>query len=196
MARIIETLEDFLGEIEKGYNSGDWLVPFVDAGVSVAAGIPATAQLNEFLTLCVAMALGLDEETLTFIPRWHPKLNPWPEINGPWKRLALIANQTIKEWAFKDLKDKEDRAFIRLAREAFGDLSDWRLSLLFISRILPVLDLSFKNKHLRPIELCDGDPHIIDSFFHHITKEKLPGMPHRMLAHFAATLRTRVVQRF
>lgn len=193
MARIISSLQSFLNEIRQGYQNGNSLVPFVGAGVSVAAGIPATTQLNEYLSLCVAMALGLDNDTRTFIPRWHPKLAPWPEISGNWKQRAWMANKTIKEWAFKNpKKGSEELPFVLLAREAFGDLSDWRLSLLFLSRISPDRSLSRKNERERPLELCDGDPHIIDSFFHHLTKDKLPSMPHRMLAHFAATLRTRV----
>ena len=144
-------LNEILEELNEAFNSGKGLVPLAGAGISATAGIPTTPELTTYLKLCVSMALGLDEKTIRHGGRWHPKLNSWPTMRGDWQRraeegytkiceLVEAGNQIDRDPGQRT--DKAQRIFngyprIRFAiQQAHGVLSDWRLALQFLSRLL------------------------------------------------------------
>ena len=175
------------------FKDGKSLVPLVGAGLSAPSGIPVTAELEKYLALCVAMALGLDEQTRKIAKRWHPTANGWPEFRGDWLSRSDQAQKCIAGAVHETEGDPKKIAEHRILREAYGDLVDWRLALLFLSRIsLPTEREEEGNEISNRVQLIDSDSHVIDSFFNHITAGKVPSMGHRILAEIAGSLRAQV----
>jgi hypothetical protein len=177
-AGLVQRLETHLRE-------GRMLIPLVGAGCSVPSGIPTVEELRKYLAMCVGLALGIDRDKEAISERWHPRTNMWPPMRGDWLRNAKLAEEMIRH----NVRGSTASGISQnVYREAFGDLGDWRLALLFLSRLKAPEAGSEKPE----IELVGSDPHVFDSFFHHITRNKTPCMAHRMLAHFADALRARI----
>lgn len=152
--------EEFCKDIWEEIERGQGLVPLVGAGLSAESGIPVGEELNRYLTLCIAKALGLHglrqgdfrpkvTEERDTPNRWHPFHGVWPLMEGNWVQDAEAAKDCLIDVAvnLRVIDDKDDKMetqhsgpltqYQDVCRQAYGTLTDWRLALQFLARIRP-----------------------------------------------------------
>ncbi len=124
-------LDRFTRERKKGYG----IVPFVGAGLSVASGIPAIAQLEEYLKFCIYRSLNLSEPSVEFAPA---PANFWPAqrhlLSSDKSKLEGRFHRAIKKLIKGELPASQSQKN-EILQEAFGASTDWRAALRFLSRV-------------------------------------------------------------
>ena len=141
---------EFCDEIAEAIERGQGVVPLIGAGASVAAGIPAVRPMMRHITLCIGMALGLDWVSKdNRVPNgvfWHPRFSDWPRMSGDWVERADHCERVLAEVITMKPNEKSDMSgeqrkvvddYLKTAQAAAGSLSDWRLALQFLSRLVP-----------------------------------------------------------
>ncbi|MHC4206090.1 MAG: SIR2 family protein, partial [Planctomycetota bacterium] len=173
-----ELIEQICIECDEGYG----FVPLIGSGLSVISGIPTMREVQEYLYLCLRLALK---------KKWKPQSSKWHRIEDikevftcmvseePTTMLEWIKNEVIR---LEEIKSLAHNNYIHW--EAIGALADWRTTLQFLSRL---------EFHKNDIFLGKPDNSVIDSFFFHITKDKKPNIGHLMLGHLADALRIRTL---
>lgn len=175
MAKQFEILTEyqFLNELVQRSQIGIELIPLVGAGISIASGIPAIPQIESYLKSCVMLALRSSQDNGS--QAWTPK-QQWPDLSFFDSNPSLCPSEP----ALEELNQS------RLWRQGYGDSSDWRRALNFLSR----LDCSNGAKELT---LVPPQNAVIDSFFRHVTSGKTPNLAHRMLATLSGIGRIRLL---
>lgn len=181
----LEFLSEISAEVEKGFG----FVPLIGAGVSAPSGVPVMAQLIHYLHRCIALVLGVEQNTsqpeLDYYRRWNPRLDNWPRLTDAlppppvgWTNLVYAA------WQEERSRTTWSRELV-IFQEAFGAMADWRTSLIFLSRI------EQKTVGAGQFELSLSAPKqdVIDSFFLHVTSSKRPNLSHQIIALLAAPMR-------
>lgn len=163
----------FLQEIAEEVAQGFRITPLVGAGISVASGIPAIAQLSQYLEFCIVQSL-IERHG---IERTRYRNGIWPLQSALWD-----PERKKKAELFKKSMGDDDVSQIR--QEAFGAMADWRSSLQFLSR------LDARNGE---IERTSADSFVTDSFFLGLVSDAMPNLSHRVLAHLADPLHSRLL---
>lgn len=199
-----KSLIGFFEELRKERDKGFGFVPLVGAGLSAPSGVPIIQELAGFLRRCIAMALGLDHPDV-WVPdhtgrsydncaefykvrRWQPWSDDWPSFGDPqvypkesvgWtRRLGDVLKQMDHQ--------RDDEPEFAIFQEAFGAMSEWRSSLLFIARLR--YDENSKPGESR-LRLADPDLDLIDRFFLNVVRDKQPTLGHRGLVLLTDLLR-------
>lgn len=199
-----KSLIGFFEELRKERDQGFGFVPLVGAGLSAPSGVPIIQELAGFLRRCIAMALGLDHPDV-WVPntegrsydncaefykvrRWQPWSDDWPSFGDPqvypkesvgWtRRLGDVLKQMDHQ--------RDDEPEFAIFQEAFGAMSEWRSSLLFIARLRHDENSKPGENRLR---LADPDLDLIDRFFLNVVRDKQPTLGHRGLVLLTDLLR-------
>lgn len=195
----------YLGKIESALNSGLGFIPLIGAGFSVPSGSPLMSDLKEYLQKCICVALGLDIIGDLNVARWDPRTDQWPPLidrerhteAGAWYVLAeqrylqlvqqleeLRKTQRLQE---SQLRDDRERRLSRerdLLARALGAMTDFRQSLVFIAK------LQVAGRKETTLSTAPPRQDVVDSFWRHVLKDKMPSLGHRVLGSLAGALRT------
>ncbi len=163
MYRILDEF-GFIEELCHTTRNGRGLVPLVGGGISAASGIPVVAEIRDYLGGCILMALRGDEPHTAQSP-WTPS-EPWPPLDSFHE----------SEHNFDDIGTKK-LSTNRIWQSGYGAAADWRRALDFLSRLRCDRD--------GRLDLGPPRSDVIDSFFRHITADRLPNLAHKMLAALA-----------
>jgi hypothetical protein len=77
----------------------------------------------------------------------------------------------------------------RILHQAAGVVDDWRMTLLFLSRLSLERVVSPSSEEVHRLQLKEVDSEVVDSFFRRLTQDKVPNTAHMLLAHLADILR-------
>ena len=168
--------ETYIQKLVERSRSGKDLIPLLGGGISVASGIPIIKSIQEYLSCCILMALRGDENSAITKP-WTPD-EQWPAFN-------FFENAPPEFRRFRKTLTIDELNRSPIWKLGFGESSDWRRALNFLSRI----DLDGNNR----IILGPPRSSVIDSFFRHITRGKEPNLAHQMLAVLAGAGRIQLL---
>jgi hypothetical protein len=167
---------DFVQEVGEQVQKGFGFIPFIGSGMSAASGIPTGKQIGDYLNGVIELALFRRPRNVV----WRPGIDAWPSPGTvPAGNVSALAPQVADGVSGAD---RHSDAAVRL--EALGAKANWRTALQLLSR------LEFEKK--QPV-LRAPDDRVVDSFFGHITRGRLPNEAHFMLAHLADALRIQTV---
>lgn len=140
-----------------GDSKGKKIIPLVGAGISVASGIPAIPEIQEYLKNCVNLAMNTSNTPQPWTQNYR-----WPDFNFFIKN-PQASNADPSNWN-------------EFVLSGIGATADWRKSLDFLSRIDP----------MNPGRTGPPNGGVIDSFFRHVTAGRRPNLFHRMIANLAS----------
>ena len=144
--------EAFIEAMKQARHNGMGFIPLVGAGLSAASGNPIVTELQPYLVRCICRARGIDgprawnprtkkgEVDLRSYYRWLPGRDDWPPYGDPqiyardtedWKQ--RLADYFVELTRRNDPGVDEER---NIVQEAVGASSEWRSSLLFLSRLV------------------------------------------------------------
>ena len=178
-AKLTEKVRDLL-------LSGGGFIPLLGSGISVDSGIPVVARLEDYLANCIAHALGLRSGT-TFSSGtvWNPDLPVWPRLNAP--EMYQKSSKMISDDIWNAMKNhlEQNGEIAGVYQEGAGSLSEWRSMLFYLARL--------KRDSNNQFYLGPPDYSIIDSFFVHVTSDKIPNPTHHLVANLVDILRFPII---
>ena len=167
----------FIKSIHQQLTEGYGFVPFIGAGFSAPSGSPLVWDLNPYLQRCIWLALGA--KSLQFRP-WNPRTDQWPAFNDH----ANGNNYWIEvQYAYQNATG----SYKNVLGTALGDMTEWRDSLTFLSRIVASPPESPRDEWV--VSLDSPNPQVKEDCIRHVLSDKFPTLGHRMLARLAPSLR-------
>ncbi len=183
-------------EIKNSLIRGYGILPIIGAGMSARSGVPAGPDYHAYLFHCIREVCE---------KRWSPTDFIWP----PFSKISTTSSSDQQAWCTslmgvtgqasggqnmlcgaEEIYDSDEA---KILHQAAGATSDWRLMLLFLSRI-SVQEISDSNGIAkRKLVSKEVDSEVVDSFFRNLTQDKKPNVAHMLLAHLADVLRIKPI---
>ncbi len=179
-----EFIDDVCSELEKGYS----FLPFVGAGFSVPSGAPVVPDLASYLNWCIAMAIGVADPG---VRPWNPRTDRWPSFDDP-KRYIPEGWAARVMGTITQCHANMDAASRVILQQAYGAMAEWRMALLFLSR-LALEERGEGRQRTYEVALDSPRQEVIDACLLEIMRGREPALCHNMLGLLANAMRIDVL---